>query len=104
MEVKFDPKELMNAAVANMFAQADPQMLAAAMAETVLSKSSYGGNRTVLDELIGNAVRRVADDIIKEVMEQNKEAVRTKIVELLGDDITTIAVQLAVEKVKGILK
>lgn len=95
MEIKIEPKELMTAAIAKMFAQADPEALAEAMAVTVLQKTGYG-NKTVLEEVVESAIRQLTREVIEEVIQLNREA----IVRRIKDECSSKMISDAVEAVQ----
>lgn len=78
MELKIDPKELMAAAIAKVFAESNPEALAEAMAVTVLQKTGYG-NKTVLEDIVESAVRQLTREVIEEVIQLNREAIVRRI-------------------------
>jgi wyosine [tRNA(Phe)-imidazoG37] synthetase (radical SAM superfamily) len=96
MELKIDPSEIMIAALAKVFAEANPEALAEAMAVTVLKKNTYN-SKTVLEEIVESAVRKLAQEVALQILEEQRDRVVALIRESCDDKMIRVAVS-AVEK------
>lgn len=99
--VEIDTQALVMAAVANVFAQADPKALAEAMATTVLEKTGgYGSKTTVLEEIVATEVRRIAREAVAEILNDYRDILKAAILAEHGDTLAELAVRLVGEKLR----
>lgn len=96
-ELKIDTNQLVSGAIATLFAQSDPKALAEAMAITVLQKGTYR-DRTVLEELVENAVKNVARGLIEKIMDEHTTDVERLLRERLEPRLVEAAVDQIVKK------
>lgn len=103
-ELKIDTTQLVEAAVTAVFAESNPGALARAMAETVLqSPGSYSRHKTVLDELVSNAVRKITEETVSKIIRENEDEFMAALTAECGGDILRWSVKLVAEKVRAAL-
>lgn len=101
MEVHIDTEQIVQAALVSAIAQVNPDELAQAMSKTLLEgPPRFSPHKTMLQELMHNAISEVAKKVIDGILRDQEDIVIAEVKRQLGGEITFIAADMIVKRVK----
>lgn len=101
MEVHINTEEIVQAALVSAIGVANPEELARAMGKTLLeSPPRYSGHKTMLQELMSNAVSEVSKKVIDEILRGREADILAEVQRQLGGDVVRYAADMIVKRVR----
>lgn len=102
MEVTIDTAQIVEAALIGALGQTNSDELVKAMAKTLLEgpgRYSYS-QKTLLHELMANAVAEIARRVIDELLRDQEDLILAEVKRQLGGDINRYAADMLVKRIK----
>lgn len=101
MEVHIDTEQIVQAALVSAIGVANPEELSRAMARTLLEGAPrYTPHKTMLQELMHNAVSEIAKRVIDELLRGREADIVAEVQRQLGGDVVKYAANMIVKRIQ----